>query len=150
MGRRLSVLLQDRAIGPHRQRDPGAPAYLSELDRTLALARRGVGPTAARATAVSRPDRCSSLFRRLSLRGIAQRVMVAFRRHFEMPLMQRYQGRAVADGDDRGVRQAPRQRRVEFRFKLLLNGGCGLVEQQPVWAHQQGTRDREPLLLAAG
>ena len=131
-----------KVLAPARQasthpRIPGTP-YEHRINAAIAIL-----------SACLRPAHAQRLLHRLGLGGIAQREVIAVRRHFQMALMELRQGRAMADGDDCGVRQALRQHGVEFRLQLFLDGGRGFVEQQPVGTRQQGARNRQTLLLAA-
>src|SRR6185295_11603228 len=60
------------------------------------------------------------------------------------------QGGAMADADDAGLRQALADQAVEIAFAGLVEGRGGLVEEDEVRAMQEGARDGDALLLAAG
>src|SRR6516225_3450823 len=59
-----------------------------------------------------------------------EREMVALEGQRDATLVEGLQRRAVADRDDRGVRQAFREQTVEPRFRRLVERGGGLVEEQ--------------------
>ena len=60
------------------------------------------------------------------------------------------QGRAVADRDDRRVRQLLADDLVDLRLGPLVEGGRGLVEKQPVRLREERPRDGEALLFPEG
>jgi len=75
---------------------------------------------------------------------------VRTRRHLDIPLMQRHQRRTMADRDNRRVRQDLAQHAVDFRFQLLVERRCRLIEKQPIRLVENSPRDRQTLLLATG
>ena len=58
--------------------------------------------------------------------------------------------RAVGDGHQRRIRQPRLQRAIKFGFRLRIQAGGRLVQEQPVRLRQQGARQCDALLLAAG
>ena len=64
--------------------------------------------------------------------------------------MERGHVAAVRDGDDRGSGKLVAQGGVDFPLGVFVEIGGGFVEEEPVWPQQQGARDGEALLFAAG
>src|SRR6266568_530424 len=85
---------------------------------------------------------CSSL-RRLGL-GVArgEQAAIAFG-HVEAAAVEGAERRAMADGDDRGLRQAPGQHPVQLGLELLVERGGRFVHEQPVRPLEQRAGDRE-------
>ena len=72
-----------------------------------------------------------------------------FRRQLEEAVVELNETRAVAYGDDRRVWQPREEQAIKLRFGRLVQGGCCLVQEQPIGLLQKRAGDRQPLLLAS-
>ena len=79
--------------------------------------------------------------------GVANAVVVALGMQRQMPVVEREEGRAVADRHHRRAREPLLQQPVQLGFRRLVQRGRGLVQKQIVGRLQNRAGDAEALLL---
>src|SRR5262245_3163687 len=65
-----------------------------------------------------------------------------FRRQLEEAVVELNETRAVAYGDDRRVGQSREEQAIKLRFSRLVQGGCCLIQEQPIGLLQKPAGDR--------
>src|SRR6516164_10084002 len=106
---------------------------------------------AARSRTIKRRARLPSLLLR-AIRGHCLSEAMEprrLRRKLEEPAVELNKTRAVADGDDSRIGQPVEQQAIKLGLGRLVQGGCRLVQEQPIGLLQERAGDRQTLLLAA-